>query len=259
MDKKPAKRDSERWNRLMYWDVPRWIRVYDSGNSGERYTVVYSNLKIRTANVSWHPYRGMSGSPFHPQGVGISGESQYGPIDVPTYSHLGRKVVFADLPLDCQWLVLQDYCDYWDLNLSTHPMAERIVEGSWSVSWQSGAKPWRAPRPPRGKFDSREWMGYFKEQCQIERHVLFDLLALTSIGTTLEQLGVTFTPDSISAWDVRDRQEAHAWATATYLAANDNTGIKVPKVPDIFGRMFLEQNIGPVSDLRLVESLGVEL
>lgn len=31
-----------------------------------------------------------------------------------TYSHLGKKIKFADLPEDCQKLVMKDYLYLWD-------------------------------------------------------------------------------------------------------------------------------------------------
>jgi hypothetical protein len=56
----------------------------------------------------------MSGAPFHPQGFGQHGESET-IIDRPTYGHLGKKITFADLPEDCQKLVISDYRYYWQL------------------------------------------------------------------------------------------------------------------------------------------------
>lgn len=45
--------------------------------------------------------RGMSARPCHPQGVGMGAETRPGP-------HLGRKISFEDLPVDCRLLVEQD-------------------------------------------------------------------------------------------------------------------------------------------------------
>jgi hypothetical protein len=56
----------------------------------------------------------MSGLPFHSQGFGQHGES-FGPIDRPSYKHLGKKITFDDLPKDCQELVMSDYKQIWDL------------------------------------------------------------------------------------------------------------------------------------------------
>lgn len=118
--------------------VPRWIRCYDNGGvdaengSVDRYTVVYTGRydKGEGANKEFH-YVGMSGAPFHPQGVGIHGGHRQ-PIDtvVPgrpgqwgfppalgRKCHLGRRIKFADLPADCQTLVYQDYCELWTLDL----------------------------------------------------------------------------------------------------------------------------------------------
>jgi hypothetical protein len=101
-----------RWARLMPNDLPRWVRCYDSGpdEGADRYTVVF------TGNYSGRKgcdYLGMSGAPFHPQGVGMHGWHDW-PIDRPAYGHLGKKIHFTDLPEDCQILVLRDYIIMWD-------------------------------------------------------------------------------------------------------------------------------------------------
>ena len=51
-------------------------------------------------------YRRMSESPFHPQGFGISDcaerrGGQQCPIDRPKSSHLGDRIPFEALPVDC--------------------------------------------------------------------------------------------------------------------------------------------------------------
>lgn len=101
-----------RTERLLPGGVPKWIRSYDSGpDSGfDRYTVVYTGKRDR----SYH-YVGMSEHPFWPGGFGQHGEGKNGPIDRPTYGHLGKRVSFGELPPDCQKLVLQDYQYLWDL------------------------------------------------------------------------------------------------------------------------------------------------
>jgi hypothetical protein len=55
----------------------------------------------------------MNAAPFHPQGFGQHGESDRGPVDFPPCrlgrrNHLGKRILFADLPPDCQRLVVQD-------------------------------------------------------------------------------------------------------------------------------------------------------
>lgn len=109
----------ERRNSLVPNGVPRYIRCYDNGGSEkengtvDRYTVVYTG-NYRGKTKGWHDYVGMSGAPFHPQGVGMHGQSEHQPVDRPSYGHLGKKIKFSDLPQDCQTLVLQDYLYFWD-------------------------------------------------------------------------------------------------------------------------------------------------
>jgi hypothetical protein len=100
-----------REDALMPGGVPRYIRCYDSGPNGsaDRYTVLYTG---RTGKQ--HLYVGMSANPFHPQGVGQHGESDH-LIDYPTYSHLGKKIRFENLPPDCQKVVVSDYKEIWKL------------------------------------------------------------------------------------------------------------------------------------------------
>jgi hypothetical protein len=109
----------ERKARLIPNGIPRYIRCYDNGGlekekgSADRYTVVYTG-NYSGKSKGWHDYVGMSGAPFHPQGIGMHGQTQYRPCDRPTYSHLGKKIKFQDLPEDCQKLVMQDYLYLWD-------------------------------------------------------------------------------------------------------------------------------------------------
>jgi hypothetical protein len=89
---------------------PKYIRCYDSGDSfADRYTVVYTK-----AGDGRCYYVGMNCAPFHPQGIGMHGESDT-MIDRPTYGHLGKRIAFDYLPEDCQKLVLQDYKEMWKL------------------------------------------------------------------------------------------------------------------------------------------------
>lgn len=88
---------------------PRYIRVYDNqGETFDRYTIVFTLKKV-------------DGS-F--QNIGASGDSmnsyyQRGysrdQIDTPTYSHLGKKISFLDLPETLQTKVLEDYNFWWNL------------------------------------------------------------------------------------------------------------------------------------------------
>lgn len=222
-------RESKRWGQLMFFNVPRWIRCYDDGDQSiDRYTVVFSSLKLRAyedgTGPSVHPYVSMNAAPFHPQGFGQHGESTRVAIDWPTYGHLGKKIVFADLPLDCQWLVLKDYCCYWHLDITTHPMFDRIQVGGFGISWRQGVKPWRAARPPQGKFDSRTIANYQAELRMTSTPVLYDLLAIIMRPFP--------TPDTIDTWEDADRVEVADWAASTYLAANENL-VKIPPKPQV--------------------------
>jgi len=108
----------ERKERLLPNGKPRYIRCYDDEKSGDRYTVVFTgNYTHNTAGEHW--YLGMSSNPFHPQGIGQHGTSQF-QIDRPLYTHLGKKIKFDDLPDNCQKLVLQDYVYLW--NITDHSL-----------------------------------------------------------------------------------------------------------------------------------------
>ena len=113
----------KRYKALMPNNSPRYVRCYDLGNdsSADRYTVCF------TGNYRSHgnhfQYLAMSGEPFHPQGVGQHGSNE-DRIDVnksgfaPAMGrkcHLGKRIPFSELPVDCQRLVMQDYRAIWYL------------------------------------------------------------------------------------------------------------------------------------------------
>ncbi len=91
--------------------------VYDAGGSGDRFTVYYKGrgslsptfVRIGTPGKLGNNRRyqrtrmclGMSGAPFHPQGVCQHG---YG---IPG-RHNGKRIKFEDLPADCKKAVMQD-------------------------------------------------------------------------------------------------------------------------------------------------------
>ena len=87
---------------------PKKVRCYDNkGETADRYTVVFTgNYTHNTSGEHW--YLGMSGDPFHPQGIGQHGSSST-QIDKPSYSHLGKKVNFDSLPEKVQQCVIQTY------------------------------------------------------------------------------------------------------------------------------------------------------
>ncbi len=123
-----TKREKDRRERLFPGGVPRWIRCYDNGgtdvDSGtfDRYTVLFTG-RYRHNTGGEFTYVGMSESPFSPQGFGQHGsfpyqcDSQDGewPPAIGRKNHLGTRIAFADLPNDCQRLVISDYKDLWSL------------------------------------------------------------------------------------------------------------------------------------------------
>ena len=215
----------KRWWKLLPFDVPRWIRCYNNPESGDRYTVLFSGLKSRI-----HPYVGMSAHPFHPQGIGQHGESDRVPIDYPTYGHLGKKIVFADLPKDCQALVLGDYCDYWHLDAAMHP------------AWEAGrgfvnsSSTWRPMRPFPGQFDSRQEIRYADERRLLsDDECLHDAILIA--GALPEQDVPSL--DAIADWDWADRRDVYIWAMYTHLAASDNP-VRIPDLPDVLNVLVKE-------------------
>jgi len=71
------------------------------GESIDRYTVLYTP----DPGTGYFPYVGMSGSPFHPQGVCQYGEM---PNRLSVWGTGDRVIEFTDLPEDCQQVVKQD-------------------------------------------------------------------------------------------------------------------------------------------------------
>ena len=99
---------------------PRYVRVYDNGGETiDRYTVVYTgNYSKGTGYNKAFSYLGLSVAPYLPNGYCQHGESNT-LIDKPTYSHLGKKIKFSDLPLDCQLVVFEDYASLWGFSGET--------------------------------------------------------------------------------------------------------------------------------------------
>ena len=116
--RKPRKPSREQLVQRLSNHRNRLARFYDNGgpeNGGsfDRYTAAY--LEPLRDKETGHPlawgYVGMSASPSH--GFGQHGETKDGPCDFPPpslgrLSHLGKRIRFADLPPDCQRLVVRD-------------------------------------------------------------------------------------------------------------------------------------------------------
>lgn len=128
------KRQLARLNNLLPEGVPRYIRVYDNeGESADQYSVIFTGRYNKGGGYAkeFH-YLAMSASPYHPQGIGIHGSTQYQPADTIIHEpgkggwkwppalgrkcHLGRRIKFEDLPSDCQEIVLRDYREIWNLS-----------------------------------------------------------------------------------------------------------------------------------------------
>jgi hypothetical protein len=109
-----TKAQTKRIDSLIPSGTPRYIRCYDNkGETADRYTCVFTgNYTHKTGRE--YLYLGMSSDPFHPLGIGIN-ESSKKQIDTPSYSHLGKKVKFEDLPEKVQQCIKQTYVDIWDL------------------------------------------------------------------------------------------------------------------------------------------------
>lgn len=105
--------------------TPKYVRCYDSGPEfADRFTAVFTgNYRKRTRGDFIHI--GMSERPFHPQGVGQHGFSDTqidtikgswgGPSIGRKHPALGKRITFAELPADCQKLVLSSYRELWNL------------------------------------------------------------------------------------------------------------------------------------------------
>jgi hypothetical protein len=118
MTKAKTQAQKARKARLMPHGVPKWVRCYDDGGKTlDRYTVVFTGRykdRPKWGERGHCEYLGMSENPFSPQGFGQHGDDPSA-IDRPTYSHLGKRIKFADLPPNCQNCVKQDYRALWEL------------------------------------------------------------------------------------------------------------------------------------------------
>lgn len=77
------------------------IRCYDNGGkTADRYTVIYMS-DLNQWKYNSYGARGMNDQPFHPQGI-----CQF-TVATPG-RHLGKRIRFTDLPIDCQKAVTQD-------------------------------------------------------------------------------------------------------------------------------------------------------
>lgn len=117
-----SKKQVDRTNTLLPLGVPRYIRIYENDKTADCYTVVYTGhyRKGKGHDRDWFQYVCMNAAPFHPCGICQHGETEFEPVDRPTYAHLGRKIKWTDLPVDCQKVVLDDYCDLWGIEYNVN-------------------------------------------------------------------------------------------------------------------------------------------
>ena len=121
-----TKKTQERINRLVPEvggiRTPRYLRLYDNRKSKkviDNYTAVFTgNYQLRGVpkyrNFQCN-YIGFNGWPTSPnQGFWQHG-SNNNMIDRPKYSHLGKKIKFQDLPEICRRLLMEEYCEIWDI------------------------------------------------------------------------------------------------------------------------------------------------
>lgn len=103
---------SKRQTNLMPNGIPRYVRIYDNGGrSFDRYTCLFTG-RYKGSRES-KVYLGMSERPYHPQGVGMHGESRE-TLDARGYSHLGTPVQFTALPDEVQRCIIQTYRGLWE-------------------------------------------------------------------------------------------------------------------------------------------------
>ena len=117
-------KNQNRIDRLLPNGKPRYVRCYDNGGETmDRYIAVFTGRYThKTGGMHYHV--SMNASPFHPQGIGMTGESRdivdapngrWGGPSIGRKCHLGTRIHFDALPEDCRKLVLRIYRDLWDL------------------------------------------------------------------------------------------------------------------------------------------------
>ncbi|PZR89763.1 MAG: hypothetical protein DI537_20380 [Stutzerimonas stutzeri] len=102
------RRQSKRW---LDTDCPAGVlAIYDNrGESADRYTVIYREpISGTTFSDMYLWYRGMSENPFHPQGVGMSGEFKAYECAAYRYRERNRAGKWSTLPDAVKKCVLQD-------------------------------------------------------------------------------------------------------------------------------------------------------
>ena len=112
-----SKKNQKRYDSFfLTGDIPKKIRVYSNlgteNETGDCYTIVFTgSYRKKTNGQFW--VIGCGQNPFHPCGIGYT-EEYPNQIDRPKYSHLGKKIRFADLSPDAQEFVRDRYRYLWD-------------------------------------------------------------------------------------------------------------------------------------------------
>ena len=78
----------------------RFLCYDNGGETRDRYTVVYLD-QVENKFKRLYGARAMCSNPTSPQGIGCYTSAQPG-------RHLGKKISFSNLPVECQKLVLWD-------------------------------------------------------------------------------------------------------------------------------------------------------
>lgn len=132
------KKRQDRFERLMPNGIPRYIRIYDNGGKTfDRYTAVFAgNFKDRDGQCF---VLSLSSNPKSSQGVNMFDIFDH-IIDYPTYSHLGKKITFNDLPDDCKDIVISDYFDIWNLIEEECPLGGDIQNNCAGCVYNSDYK-----------------------------------------------------------------------------------------------------------------------
>ncbi len=120
-----TKKEERRIASFLPGGIPKWVRIYDDGGkSADRYTVVFTGKGYKCEGYPgrFHTVIGMSGAPFHPQGICQHEEwnqmfdaPQGWPVAIGRRCYLGKRIPFKELPLDCQKVVMNDYCEVHEL------------------------------------------------------------------------------------------------------------------------------------------------
>jgi hypothetical protein len=95
--------------------TPKYIACYETKRNPtlDRFCVVFTRLAFHDkAYRGLVTYRAMSTYPCAPQGFGQWGEAKQGEFRAG-----GSKIKFSELPVDCQRLIIADYCAMWDIEM----------------------------------------------------------------------------------------------------------------------------------------------